>query len=211
MSQQFDEYQVLEDMKVPEAYRQNGFVYVLENSCMPGLYKVGMTTNNPDARAKEISGSTGVPEPFKVMAAFHSRSPRADEQLIHEAFASERVSDKREFFKLGESELETLLSELGSLVGPERNASYADLAMSYSLISFSHEEDVDLESELSDVGLNGFIGEEKSARNFLIRLGISRLKEITKQTSSSVVINCDGSVNMVKDAYLQWKEKNHEQ
>ncbi|ELY4532939.1 GIY-YIG nuclease family protein [Cronobacter sakazakii] len=211
MSQQFNEYQVLDDMKVPDAYRQNGFVYVLENSCMPGLYKVGMTTNNPDARAKELSGSTGVPEPFKLVAAFHSRSPKSDERLIHDAFAAERVSDKREFFKLGRGELETLLSELESLVGPERNASCAELAMRYSLISFSCEEDVDLESELSDAGLNGFLGEERSARNFLIRIGISHLKEITKQTGGSVVIDHDGSVNIVKDAYIQWEERNHEQ
>ena len=211
MAQPHEEYQVLTDMKVPETYRQNGFVYVLENRCMPGIYKIGMTTNCPDAREKEISSSTGVPEPFKVMAAFHSRSPRSDEQLIHEAFAAERVSDKREFFQLDSDGLMTLISELESLVGPERNASCAELAMSYSLISFSKQNEIDVESELSDAGLNGLYGEEKSSINFLIRLGISRLKEITTQSGCSVVIDCDGAVRLVRDMYIQWKEENDEQ
>jgi len=211
MTQQIDEYQALTEMKVPDAYRQSGFVYVLENRCMPGVYKIGMTTNCPDARAKEISGSTGVPEPFRVLAAFHSMSPRADEQLIHEAFSSYRVSEKREFFQLDDYGLSGLLSEMESIIGPERNAECAELAMNYSLLSFHKQHEIDVESELNDVGLNGFYGEETSSINFLIRLGISRLKEITTQSGCSVVIDCDGSVNLIKDIYTQWKEENHEQ
>lgn len=211
MPQQYEQYQVLTEMKVPKDYRQNGFVYVLENRCMPGLFKIGMTTHCPDVRAKEISGSTGVPEPFTVKAAYHSRSPRADEQLVHELFAAERVSNKREFFKFDDSSLLSLLSELESAIGPERNAVCSELAMSFSLISFSKQHEIDVESELSDAGLNGFYGEEKSAINFLIRLGISRLKELTAQSGCSVVIDVDGTVSLIKDAHTQWLEAQHEQ
>lgn len=210
MSQQYEEYQVLTEMKVPKDYRQNGFVYVLENRCMPGIFKIGMTTHCPDVRAKEISGSTGVPEPFTVKAAYHSRSPRADEQLIHELFASERVSNKREFFEFDDSGLMSLLSEMESAIGPERSVDCSELAMSFSLISFSKQHEIDVESELSDAGLNGIYGEEKAAANFLLRLGISRLKEITTQSGCSVVIDCAGAVSLVKDIHTQWLEAQHE-
>ncbi|MGU0042907.1 GIY-YIG nuclease family protein [Escherichia coli] len=35
-----------------------------------------------------------------MIAAFHSNNPASDEKLIHKAFAKERLSDNREFFKL---------------------------------------------------------------------------------------------------------------
>lgn len=211
MSQQFNEYQVLNSMKVPDTYRQKGFVYVLENRCMPGVYKIGMTTNCPDIRAKEISGSTGVPEPFKVHSAFHSMSPRADEQMIHESYSTYRISEKREFFQLCNDGIHELLSEMEYTVGPERNAECSELAMNYSLISFSKQHSIDLESELNDAGLNGFYGEENSSINFLIQLGIARLKDITTESGCSVVIDCDGTPKLIKDIHTQWKEKNHEQ
>ena len=39
------------------------WVYVLRNSSMPGLYKVGYTKLTPDERAKQLSNATGVPVP----------------------------------------------------------------------------------------------------------------------------------------------------
>ena len=58
-------------------------------SACPGIYKIGMTKHSPEVRAKEISASTGVPKPFKVIAAFHSNNPASDEKLIHKTFAKE--------------------------------------------------------------------------------------------------------------------------
>lgn len=42
------------------------FVYMLRNSAMPGLLKVGFTTGTPEVRAAELSAATGVPTPFQV-------------------------------------------------------------------------------------------------------------------------------------------------
>ena len=77
-----------------------GFVYILWNESMPGLYKIGRTSRSPHARAEELSGATGVPTPFNV--AFHAESPD-HEQLeidIHEHFSHCRVNGGREFFAL---------------------------------------------------------------------------------------------------------------
>ncbi|WP_053087086.1 GIY-YIG nuclease family protein [Enterobacter kobei] len=76
------EYQVVTKLNVPTEYKSSGFVYVMENENMPGIYKIGMTTNSPEARAKELSSATGVPSPFSVLAAFHSQNPRVDEKLV---------------------------------------------------------------------------------------------------------------------------------
>ena len=46
------------NLKQPRVY---GFIYVLSNMHMPDIYKVGMTTKAPHARAAELSATTGVP------------------------------------------------------------------------------------------------------------------------------------------------------
>jgi hypothetical protein len=43
-----------------------GYLYVLVNSSMPGLVKVGKTARSPTQRADELSGVTGVATPFIV-------------------------------------------------------------------------------------------------------------------------------------------------
>ncbi|WP_220385717.1 GIY-YIG nuclease family protein, partial [Klebsiella pneumoniae] len=57
---------VMTTMEVPQQFRMEGWVYVLSNPCMPGIYKVGMTTTSPEVRARELSSATGVPAPFKI-------------------------------------------------------------------------------------------------------------------------------------------------
>ncbi|WP_312839307.1 GIY-YIG nuclease family protein [Pantoea piersonii] len=206
-----DEYQVLTEMKVPDSFKQQGFVYVLKNEFMPDVYKIGMTTNCPDLRAKEISSTTGVPTPFTVLTAHHSKNPRADERMIHEAFSRFRISEKREFFRLDKDALYSLLNELRALVGPERNADVAELALYDSLISFHKEDALDLEAELIDSGLGGYVGEKRSATNFLIRLGISYMKSVIAHKQATFVIDGDGKASLIKNLETQWEESQHEQ
>ena len=46
-----------------------GYVYVMSNVAMPGLYKIGCTSRNPYERASDLY-STGVPAPFVVDTVF---------------------------------------------------------------------------------------------------------------------------------------------
>jgi hypothetical protein len=39
-------------------------VYVLTNEAMPGLVKIGLTTDSVEARLTQLSSHTGVPLPF---------------------------------------------------------------------------------------------------------------------------------------------------
>ena len=56
-----------------------GCVYVFSNPSMPGLLKLGKA-NNSEERKKELSSSTGVPEPFEEEAVFPSVHPLRDEK-----------------------------------------------------------------------------------------------------------------------------------
>jgi len=77
-----------------------GIVYVLSNPSMPGIVKIGQTSRKIDERLRELSTSTGVPQPFSREALFSSSNPIKDEQKIHNNLSAARVSDNREFFRL---------------------------------------------------------------------------------------------------------------
>jgi hypothetical protein len=74
-----------------------GFVYVMTNDAMPGLVKVGMTTNLSEDRARDLQ-RTGVPLPFNVEFRAATSMPKAVEAEAHRALAPLRVSANREFF-----------------------------------------------------------------------------------------------------------------
>lgn len=76
-----------------------GYLYMLGNDCMPGIYKIGMTRRDPDARALELSKATGVPTPFNVLHAKKVFSPALAERHVHQELACCRVNDSREFFR----------------------------------------------------------------------------------------------------------------
>jgi hypothetical protein len=74
-----------------------GFVYLLSNPAFPNLYKVGCTERSPTQRADELS-STGVPEPFDVVAYIECQDPQRVELDIHRRLSVWRCNSRREFF-----------------------------------------------------------------------------------------------------------------
>jgi len=85
----------------PEISRlTGGFLYVLVNSAMPGLVKVGKTQRSPETRAQELSGGTGIPTPFVVVYNQWFKDCSAAEDFVH-AYLEEmgyRLAENREFF-----------------------------------------------------------------------------------------------------------------
>lgn len=77
-----------------------GHLYVLANSAMPGLIKIGKTTRSPTERAYELSSATGLPTPFIVVYEQLFSSCSSAELFVHTylALRGHRVSDNREFF-----------------------------------------------------------------------------------------------------------------
>jgi hypothetical protein len=93
-----------------------GYVYILFNSAMPSLVKIGQTTRDPEDRAHEIGG-TGVPGRFVV--AYRERVPdcAAVERRIHRELAKYRYDPKREFFELS---LESAIATMRQIAEEER-------------------------------------------------------------------------------------------
>lgn len=75
-------------------------VYVLTNPAMPGLVKIGKTTQlEVDDRMKQLYG-TGVPVPFDCAFACRVRDASEVERALHFAFGAARINPNREFFRV---------------------------------------------------------------------------------------------------------------
>ncbi len=96
-----------------------GIVYALTNPAMPGLVKIGMTTNPVEMRKKQLYlGCTGVPLPFECAYACKVNDYRKVEKNLHIAFAPDRINPNREFFKV---DIERVIAIL-ELFGPNEAA-----------------------------------------------------------------------------------------
>lgn len=77
-----------------------GTLYILLNPSMPGLVKVGLTTRDVTARARELAGATGVPADFIVAYEADFEDVHGAEQHVHASLAPFRVKQGREFFRV---------------------------------------------------------------------------------------------------------------
>ena len=102
------------DSGVKRVY-SGSYVYVLTNSAMSGLVKIGYTDIDPYTRASNLS-ATNVPTPFKVYGFVEVNNPQEVEKAVHKKLAKYRTSRSREFFKIsGKKALETIESVSGQL------------------------------------------------------------------------------------------------
>lgn len=109
-------------MKQPD----QGYLYVLANSSMPGLVKVGKTTRTPKARGKELSGASGLPTPFIVVFEQLFSDCSAAESFVHTVLARSgfRVADNREFFNAPVNDVvRAILSAPGAISESQRTDS----------------------------------------------------------------------------------------
>ncbi|WP_077927658.1 GIY-YIG nuclease family protein [Wohlfahrtiimonas populi] len=75
-----------------------GYVYILVNSSMPGLIKIGRTLRDSRVRARELS-STGVPTSFQVAFELFTEHHEDLESKMHYELKDYRVNPVREFFR----------------------------------------------------------------------------------------------------------------
>ena len=79
----------------------SGYIYVLVNSSMPGLVKVGKTTREPAQRVAELSSVTGVATPFIIAFEQFFLDCDSAEEFIHTTLERQglRQTNNREFFR----------------------------------------------------------------------------------------------------------------
>ena len=90
-----------------------GIVYVLTNPAMPGLVKIGHTTQSIEKRMRDLD-DTGVPVPFECAAAWEFENAAKIEKTLHRAFADRRVRKTREFFEVLPDQPIAILAEFGA-------------------------------------------------------------------------------------------------
>lgn len=73
-----------------------GYLYIMENPLMKGLYKIGFS-KNPEARLKQHS-NTSIAERYKCIMAYPVLNMRKAEKLVFSMLDDYRYSTNREFF-----------------------------------------------------------------------------------------------------------------
>ena len=119
-----------------------GYIYVLANSAMPDLVKVGKTTRTPAERAAELSKVTGVPTPFIVVYEQLVDDCTAAEEFVHTMLQQKgyRESDNREFFRAPVSEVIQIIIKM-----PAQFSSNSDVEDDEDAEFFSSESDDELD------------------------------------------------------------------
>jgi hypothetical protein len=114
---------------------EQGWVYVLVNSSIPGMFKVGRTTRLPSERAAELSAASGVATPFVIAFEQEFADCVTAEQQIHAELdrRGQRIAPNREFFRGSSADIVRVVLDAATGVpvptGPQRNptASATDL------------------------------------------------------------------------------------
>ena len=100
-----------QNLKYNNTTMEYGIVYLLTNPVMPGLVKIGMTTQEDIERRMRELYTTGVPVPFECQ--FACKVKKADcakiEKALHTAFAPQRINANREFFRIQVEQAKAIL------------------------------------------------------------------------------------------------------
>lgn len=77
-----------------------GIIYILSNPAMPGIIKIGKTTQEDVKTRMQQLYQTGVPLPFDCVYAASVNNIDDVEKALHVAFNPNRLNPKREFFEI---------------------------------------------------------------------------------------------------------------
>lgn len=84
-----------------------GIVYIISNPAMPGLVKIGKTSNL-ESRMRSLY-SSGVPLPFRILYAKKVKDYSFVERKLHSGLRLVRENMNREFFRIPEEDVINLL------------------------------------------------------------------------------------------------------
>ncbi|MDE0623881.1 MAG: GIY-YIG nuclease family protein [Bryobacterales bacterium] len=92
-----------------------GYLYIMRSGSHGlDVYKIGKTRRSTDVRAGELTGATGVPTSFEVLASWEVGDINLAEKEAHHCLRAYRLSRRREFFR---APLSTIVAEIGRIVG----------------------------------------------------------------------------------------------
>lgn len=90
------------------------WVYVLTNDSIPGICKIGMTTNTVVRRVKEINSATGVIIPWTIFYKHKCANSRSLEKKVHKYLEKRgrRVNQHREGFDISPEDAINVIKKL---------------------------------------------------------------------------------------------------
>jgi len=90
-----------------------GWIYIMRSgSHYDDLYKIGLTRRSSEERSIELSGATGVPTGFEVLAKWAVGDCSKVERESHERLKALRVNKRREFFRGNHQEIFLVINEV---------------------------------------------------------------------------------------------------
>ena len=115
----------------PGPERAQDWIYVLVNSSIPGMVKVGRTARQPAERAAELSQATGVATPFVLAFEQQFADGVQAEELIHAELdrLGLRVAANREFFRGSPADIVRVVLNVASLCGDTKAVTTAPTAL----------------------------------------------------------------------------------
>ena len=110
-------------IQIPTGVTGCQWVYVLTNTTMPGLCKIGFTKNKPSERVKQINSATGVAQDFVVEWALPCFNAHDVEKQVHKYLQDNgfRVNNKKEFFNISVDEAKAVVERIGEPYKMESN------------------------------------------------------------------------------------------
>tara|TARA_R110000824_G_scaffold18026_1_gene72103 strand:+ start:1104 stop:1625 length:522 start_codon:yes stop_codon:yes gene_type:complete len=101
--------------KVPKGAVNCQWVYILSNTTLNGMVKIGFTKNRPSERVKQINAGTGVAMDFSVEWAFPCYNAHDLEKEVHIYLQQEgfRVNNNKEFFYLTVQQAKAVIQRIG--------------------------------------------------------------------------------------------------
>jgi len=130
-----------------------GIVYVLTNSFMPGLVKIGLTERNKITTRMNELFSTGVPAPFNLEHAVQVDNARVVEKWLHRIFAPQRLGN-REFFEIHPQQV---IAALSMINGDEVTSALAEDMLSNSTAEYrsaiQHSQQRKARFKFSEIGI----------------------------------------------------------
>ncbi len=186
---------------LPDGFRTEGWVYVLSNEYMPGIYKVGMTTTSPENRAKELSSATGVPDKFRIEASFYSDSPAENEAFIHKHLSNFRINESREFFKCDLEDITEICTEVCLALTGDK---VEDLADTFDIICTESLSELRLDELFDSIGIS-VLGNKLATAERLIRLAAHLCQKKFSESHSLYFTN--GSALLIQSYIGQQREE----
>ena len=177
-----------------------GWVYILKNPALDGMYKIGFTNRDPLERVSELS-NTSIPYEFKILYAALVEDPETVEKTLHGLLETYRVSSNREFFnapidKIHDT-LQCALNSLGLKVLFEENKIQDEVRSSSHVITIGDileykQSIIDAYSRKID---NGFDNENSYYVEFLKKNQLNFLSRLDEILSDNVMSSWLHSIN----------------